>query len=85
MKVMEKPEENNYDPVKWERYSVFYMLYSTYQWGIHVCDTVIKTKTAKKLLEMIKTIKFDIILQDITLNECLYGLWEVKIKQFLKY
>ncbi|XP_018371848.1 PREDICTED: UDP-glucuronosyltransferase 2B17-like [Trachymyrmex cornetzi] len=77
MKVMEE-SEGDYDPVKWERYSALYMIYSAYhQWGIHVCDTVIKTKAAKKLLEMIKTVEFDIILQDITLNECLYGLWEI--------
>ncbi|KAG5338450.1 UD2C1 glucuronosyltransferase, partial [Acromyrmex heyeri] len=76
MKVMEESEEN-YDPVEWERYSILYMLYSTYQWGIHTCDTVVETKAAKKLLEKIKIVEFDIILQDLTLNECLHGLWEI--------
>ena len=83
MKIMEKSEKN-YDPVEWERYSIPYMIYSAYQWGIHACDTVIETKEAKKLLEKIKIVEFDVILQDTTLNECLYGLWEVMIKQFLK-
>ena len=83
MKVMEESEDFNL--VEWEQYSTLYMMYSAYQWGIHACDTVVKTKAAKKLLEMIKTVEFDIILQDITLNECLFGLWEVRIKQFLKY
>ncbi|KAG5338448.1 UDB17 glucuronosyltransferase, partial [Acromyrmex heyeri] len=76
MKAIEESEEN-YDPVEWEQYSALYMMYSAYQWGIHACDTVVKTKEAKKLLEMIKTVEFDIILQDITLTECLYGLWEI--------
>ncbi|XP_018049434.1 PREDICTED: UDP-glucuronosyltransferase 2B17-like isoform X2 [Atta colombica] len=76
MKVMEESEAD-YNPVEWEQYSIFYMMYSAYQWGIHACDTVVKTKAAKKLLEMIKTVEFDIILQDITLNECLFGLWEI--------
>jgi len=84
MKVMEGSEAD-YNPVEWEQYSALYMMYSAYQWRIHACDTVVKTKAAKKLLEMIKTVEFDIILQDITLNECLFGLWEVRLKQFLKY
>ncbi|KAG5317480.1 UD2C1 glucuronosyltransferase, partial [Pseudoatta argentina] len=83
MKVMEESEEN-YNPVEWERYSILYMLYFTYQWGIHTCDTVVETKAAKKLLEKIKIVEFNIILQDLTLNECLHGLWEVIIKQILK-
>ncbi|KAG5343789.1 UDB28 glucuronosyltransferase, partial [Acromyrmex charruanus] len=76
MKAMEESEED-YNPVKWERYSAPYVTYSVYQWGIHACDTVVKTKAAEKLLEMIKIVQFDIILQNIVLNECLYGLWEI--------
>ncbi|XP_018341764.1 PREDICTED: UDP-glucuronosyltransferase-like [Trachymyrmex septentrionalis] len=76
MKVIEESEED-FDPVKWEQYNVFYMMYSAYHWGIYACDSVIKTEAAKKLLEMIKTVEFDIILQDVTFNECLYGLWEI--------
>jgi glucuronosyltransferase len=70
-------EAENYDPVEWEQYSASYMAYFAYQWGIHACNLTIKTKAAKELLEMIKTIEFDVIVQDITLSECLYGLWEV--------
>ncbi|KAG5317481.1 UDB17 glucuronosyltransferase, partial [Pseudoatta argentina] len=77
MKAMEESEEN-YNPVEWDSHNPLYMIHFVYNiWGIRVCDTVIKTKTAKKLLEMIKIVEFDIILQDITLNECLYGLWEI--------
>jgi len=68
------------DPSKWEEYSVFYMTYSTHQWGFWACDTIAKTKAARELLEMIKTVEFDVIVQDITVDQCLYGLWEVKIK-----
>ncbi|XP_024876444.1 uncharacterized protein LOC112457540 [Temnothorax curvispinosus] len=71
-------ESNNYDPVEWEKYSVFYTAYFVYQWGIHACDTMIKTKTARDLLKVTKTVEFDVIVQDITLTQCFYGLWEVK-------
>ncbi|XP_071567391.1 UDP-glycosyltransferase UGT5-like isoform X2 [Temnothorax nylanderi] len=70
-------ESNNYDPVEWEKYSVFYTAYFVYQWGIHACDTMIKTKTAKDLLKVAKTVEFDVIVQDITLTQCFYGLWEI--------
>ncbi|KAG5332781.1 UDB17 glucuronosyltransferase, partial [Acromyrmex heyeri] len=77
MKAMEESEEN-YNPFEWDSHNPLYMIHFIYNiWGIRACDTVIKTKTAKKLLEMIKIVEFDIILQDITLNECLYGLWEI--------
>jgi len=79
--VMKTHQESDYNNVsEWEEYSVFYMMYATYQWGIFGCDMIVKTKTAKELLEMIKTVKFDVIVQDITLPQCLCGLWEVKIK-----
>jgi len=81
MKTYEKSED--YNPSEWEEYSTFYMSYFAYQWGIIACDNIVKTKAAKELLEMIKTVEFDVIVHDITLNECLYGLWEVKIKQSL--
>ncbi|TGZ49857.1 Uncharacterized protein DBV15_12297 [Temnothorax longispinosus] len=71
-------ESNNYDPVEWQKYSVFYTAYFVYQWGIHACDTLIKTETARDLLKVIKTVEFDVIVQDITLTQCFYGLWEVK-------
>jgi len=79
MKTYEKSED--YNPSDWEEYSVLYMTYFVYQWGIVACDNIVKTKAAKELLEMIKTVEFDVIVHDITLDECLYGLWEVKIKQ----
>jgi len=81
--VMKTYGESNYNLSEWEKYSVFYMTYYTYQWGIVACDRIVKTKAAKELLEMIKTVEFDVIVHDIILNECLYGLWEVKIKQSL--
>ncbi|TGZ54617.1 Uncharacterized protein DBV15_12568, partial [Temnothorax longispinosus] len=69
-------ESNNYDPVEWEKYSVFYATYFVHQWGIHACDTMIKTKEATDLLEAIKTVEYDVIVQDITITQCFYGLWE---------
>ncbi|TGZ41386.1 Uncharacterized protein DBV15_12840, partial [Temnothorax longispinosus] len=66
-------EAEDYNPVEWEQYSVLYTAYFTYQWGIHACDTMTNTKAAKELLEMIKTIEFDVIVQDIGLTQCFYG------------
>jgi len=80
METYEKSEEIK--PSEWEEYSTLYMTYFVYQLGIVACDRLIKTKAAKELLEMIKTVEFDVIVHDITL-ECLCGLWEVKIKQSL--
>ncbi|EFN78744.1 UDP-glucuronosyltransferase 2B18 [Harpegnathos saltator] len=42
-----------------------------------MCEKIINTKAAKELLETVKNIEFDVIVQDVTLNQCLYGLWEV--------
>jgi len=47
------------------------MEYFVYQWGINSCDAIIQTKAAKELLEIIKSVEFDVIVQDITLN--VYG------------
>ncbi|XP_071573107.1 UDP-glycosyltransferase UGT5-like isoform X1 [Temnothorax nylanderi] len=70
-------EYEDYGPAQWEKYNAFHMAYGTYQWAIYGCDRVIKTNAAKELLEMIKTVKFDVIVQDVTLHQCLYGLWKV--------
>jgi len=75
-------ESEDYNPPEWERYSALYMAYFTYhQWGILACEALVKTKAAKELLETIKAVEFDVIVQDVSLNECFYGLWEVKMKQ----
>lgn len=71
-------EAEDYNPSEWEQYSVLYTAYFTYYWGVLACDSLIKTKEAKELLETIKTVEFDVVVQDITLTQCFYGLWEVK-------
>ncbi|XP_039314135.1 UDP-glycosyltransferase UGT5-like [Solenopsis invicta] len=76
--VMKSYEANeDYNPAEWETYSTFYMTYFIYEWGIESCKAIIKSKEAKKLLEMIKTVEFDVIVHDITVDQCFYGLWEV--------
>ncbi|XP_024891748.1 uncharacterized protein LOC112467385 isoform X2 [Temnothorax curvispinosus] len=76
MQSVEKSDD--YNLVKWEQYSVFYTMYSIYQFSmLFACDTSIKTEAAKELLEMTKTVEFDVIVQDITSSQCFYGLWEV--------
>jgi len=75
---MEGDEDSN--PSEWEKYSVFYMTYFVYEWSAVVSKKVIETKAATELLEMIKEVEFDVIVHDITMPECLHGLWEVSIK-----
>ncbi|XP_036139103.1 UDP-glycosyltransferase UGT5-like [Monomorium pharaonis] len=74
--LMESYEESE-DRSEWEDYSVLYMTYFIYEWSIHKCNTIIKTKAAEELLETIKTVEFDVIVHDITLDQCFYGLWEI--------
>lgn len=76
-------EYEDYSPKQWEKFNVLYTAYITYKWAIFGCHRVIKTNAAKELLELIKIIKFDVIVQDITLSQCFYGLWEVKISDLL--
>lgn len=70
-------EDENYNPAEWESFSVLYTTYFTYYWGLCSCEMAIKTKAAEELREMIKNVEFDVIVQDVTLNQCLYSLWEV--------
>lgn len=76
-------DDEDYKPNEWEKYSVFYMTYFIYEWATYVSEKIIETEAAKELLEMIKKVEFDVIVQDITIPECLYGLWEVNIKILL--
>ncbi|XP_071625903.1 UDP-glycosyltransferase UGT5-like [Temnothorax longispinosus] len=71
------PEYMDYSPDQWAHFNEFYMSYATYLWGIIKCDKMTKTKAARNLLEMVKTVEFDVIVSDITLHHCFYGLWEV--------
>ncbi|XP_025268342.1 UDP-glucuronosyltransferase 2B19-like [Camponotus floridanus] len=75
--VKEMRGDENADASEWEKYNVFYMIYFVYEWSTVVSKKVIETKAATELLEMIKEVEFDIIVQDITMPECLYSLWEV--------
>ncbi|XP_072759092.1 UDP-glycosyltransferase UGT5-like [Anoplolepis gracilipes] len=76
--IMKKPQEaEDYNPVKYENFGVIYTTYFVYDLTLSLCEKIIETKEAKELLEMIKNVKFDVIVQDITLHECLYGLWQI--------
>ncbi|XP_024888219.1 UDP-glucuronosyltransferase 1-7C-like isoform X1 [Temnothorax curvispinosus] len=69
-------ESEDHNPAEWENNRTLYMIYLLYQFYINACDTLIKTKTAKELLEMTKSVEFDVIVQDISISHCFYGLWE---------
>ncbi|KAL0129735.1 hypothetical protein PUN28_001770 [Cardiocondyla obscurior] len=70
-------QADDYKPAEWETYTVPYTTYFTYFWGVSACEHVVKLESAKKLVELVKTVEFDVIVQDITLTQCLYGLWEI--------
>jgi len=76
MKEVHESGKNNF--IEWQdtidTISSWYFLYS---WAIDSCERITRTKAAKELLEMIKRNQFDVIVQDVTLDQCLYGLWEV--------
>lgn len=80
--MKELRESDNHDPVEWMDYSVFYMSYFTYYWSTSTCEKITQTKGAKELLELVRNNKFDVIVQDVSLHQCLYGLWEVNIYIF---
>ncbi|RLU25670.1 hypothetical protein DMN91_001827 [Ooceraea biroi] len=70
-------ETNAHNFIECMDFSVFYTIYYEYSWSINTCEKIIQTKGAKELLEMVKHHEFDVIVQDITLHQCLYGLWQV--------
>ncbi|GAB1860214.1 UDP-glucuronosyltransferase 1-9-like isoform X1 [Camponotus japonicus] len=71
-------EAEDYDPNDWEKLNVFQTIYLFYNnIGLSICEKTVETKGAKELLEMIKNVEFDVIVHDLTLLQCLYGLWHV--------
>lgn len=76
--VFEDVIQKDYNFIKWRNFGTIYTIYLTYTVGRSGCAKLIETKEAKRLLEIVKHEKFDVIVQDITLNQCLYSLWEVK-------
>ncbi|XP_072759513.1 UDP-glucosyltransferase 2-like [Anoplolepis gracilipes] len=70
-------EDEEYNPAEWEGYSVFRMIHFIYEWFTEASEKIIETKGAKELVEMIKKVEFDVIVQDITIPESFYGLWEI--------
>jgi len=73
-------EAEDYDPNDWEKLNVFQTIYLFYNnIGLSICEKTVETKGAKELLEMIKNVEFDVIVHDLTLLQCLYGLWHVRI------
>ncbi|KAL6445603.1 hypothetical protein ACFW04_000851 [Cataglyphis niger] len=75
--MKELAESDDHDPNEWAKQGIIYGIYYLYNKGMSLCEQTIATKEAKELLKMIKNVKFDVIVQDVTLYQCLYGLWEV--------
>lgn len=75
--INELHREEDYNPSDWISFNTFTTIKFVYDWGWGLCERAIETKAAKELLEKIKNTEFDVIVQDVTLNQCLYGLWEV--------
>ncbi|RLU25699.1 hypothetical protein DMN91_001856 [Ooceraea biroi] len=75
--MKELRESDTHDPVTWMNYNAFYMTYFTYFWSITTCEKIIQSKAARELLEIVRSNEFDVIVQDVSFHQCLYGLWEV--------
>ncbi|EZA48737.1 hypothetical protein DMN91_001862 [Ooceraea biroi] len=75
MKEVHETDVNNL--VALRNLNAFYSAYFVYSWSIAACEKITQTKGAKELLEIIKHNEFDVIVQDVSLQQCLYGLWEV--------
>jgi len=75
MKEIHENDGNNF--VEWQNINVISSSYFIYSWGSTSCERITRTKGANELLEMVKHKQFDVIVQDVTLDQCLYGLWEV--------
>jgi len=72
-------EAEDYEPNDWEKLNVFQTMSILYNIGLSICEKTVETREAKELLERIKNVEFDVIVHDVTLFQCLYGLWEVRI------
>ncbi|XP_025268314.1 UDP-glucuronosyltransferase 2B31-like [Camponotus floridanus] len=70
-------EAKDFNPNDWQKLNIFQMMYTVYDTGLLTCEKIVESREAKELLEMIKNVEFDVIVHDITLLQCLYGLWEV--------
>ena len=69
----------NYDPLDWAKFSILYTSFFVYYKSIKTCDMILATDGAKDTLELVKNVEFDVIIQDVTLMQCMYGIWEVSV------
>lgn len=72
-------ETNNtvYNFVDYHNLSSLQAIYFTYWWCRFGCEKITQAKGGKKILQVVKHKKFDVIVQDVVAHQCLYGLWEV--------
>ncbi|KAF7399117.1 hypothetical protein HZH68_007709 [Vespula germanica] len=68
--------DHEYVPTTWRTYNFLYMIYFTHKLSNFMCEKIISHPTTKDTIELVKVKKFDIIVQDVTLPTCFYGLWE---------
>jgi len=75
MKEIYENDGNNL--IEWQNLDIISSIRFIYSWASASCERITQTKAAKELLEMVKQNQFDVIVQDVTLDQCLYALWEV--------
>lgn len=78
--VMDKlRSDEKYKPSEWSKFSVPYMSYFIYEKSIRLCEMILETEGAKDTLDLVKNMEFDVIIQDVTVMQCMYGIWEVSV------
>lgn len=73
-------KSDDYDPGAWIQLTLYDVIHFQYTWAYETCEKIVNTKGAKKLLEVARNVQFDVIVQDVTLSECMLALWEVSKK-----
>ena len=72
-KVYDKIEESEYDYVSMSTQSVFDNLFIWFQWGQEACEFGMASKGAQKLMALKDKEIFDLIIIDLTIEECFLG------------
>lgn len=74
---MKDIDKSDYNFAEFMNFNIFYFSYFLSYFAIEQCEQLTQTRGGKELLETIRRNEFDVIVQDVTLNQCLYALWEV--------
>ncbi|XP_012261904.2 UDP-glycosyltransferase UGT5-like [Athalia rosae] len=69
-------KDGNFDPISWRKLSPMQTTVELYSVCNILCDYATKTNGGKEALELVRNTKIDVIVMDITMGQCFYGLRE---------